>query len=298
MKRSVACFGFSGVVALAFFLYATTAGAKEEQYQAEISAEYTHLEASDDFKMSLTGISGEVFFGPVNTKDHPYAEAAFLERVGSVFLAADLADVKGTSSTGDGMIYEVGVNLARPGFPLAVQIMYGSSEFDYDPPSSASYEVKSYGVRAGNYFTDHLLAGLEYMYSKAEWSSSVFPTMTTKFKDYGLFAQYVQALSQGRHLSFKGNLGQSTSEDDTETEKNTIIGLSADYFFNRALSTGIGIERSSGDAQTDEGMTYTANVRHFFTPRISLQVAYERFLNSNAGFASDWSYRFGAAVRF
>jgi hypothetical protein len=297
MKKSNISFSLYVFVSLVLFFYTAAANAAED-YQAEISALYNHHEASDDFKMDMAGISGEFFFSPVNMKDHPYAEAAFLERVGSVYVASFLSDVKGTGSTGDGITYDIGVNLAQPGFPLAVQLVYMTSDYDYDAPSSASFESNSYGISIGNYVTDNLMAGVEYFSSKSEMSSSVFPTMTWKSKDYGLFARYAGELSEGKHVSLEGSLGQSKSEDDIESEKNTNIALAADYFFNRALSAGIGIERSSGDAQTEEGMTYTANVRYFITSQFSLQAAYDRFLNSNAGVASDWSYTLSAAVRF
>ncbi len=298
MRKSNISFTLYVFIAMMFFFYTIVANAAEDQYQAEISALYNHHEASDDFKMDIAGISGEFFFAPVNTKDHPYAEAAFLERAGSVFVASFLSDIKGAGATGDGITYDIGVNLAQPGFPLAVQLVYMTSDYDYDPPSSATSESNSYGISLGNYVTDNLMAGVEYFSSKSESSGPFFPTMTWKSKDYGLFARYAGELSEGKHVSLEGSLGQSKSEDDFESEKNTNIALAADYFFNRALSAGIGIERSSGDAPTEEGMTYTANVRYFITPRFSLQAAYDRFLNSNAGVASDWSYTLGASVRF
>ncbi len=297
MRKSNISFSLYVFIALVLFFNTTTANAAEDQYQAEISALYNHHESSDDFKMDIAGISGEFFFSPVNTKEHPYAEAAFLERVGSVFVASFLSDIKGTGLTADGITYDIGVNLAQPGFPLAVQLVYMTSDYDYDQPS-ASFESNLYGISLGNYVTDNLMAGVEYSSSKSEWSNSLFPTMTWKSKDYGLFARYAGELSEGKHVSLEGSLGQSKSEDDIESEKNANIGLAADYFFNRALSAGIGIERSSGDSQTEEGMTYTANVRYFITSQFSLQAAYDRFLNSNAGVASDWSYTLGAAVRF
>jgi len=296
MRKSNVSYSLYFFIALVLF-FTTAANAAEDQYQSEISALYSHLEASDDFKMDMAGISGEFFFSPVNTKDHPYAEAAFLERVGSVFVASFLSDLKGTSTTGDGITYDIGVNLAQPGFPLAVQLVYMNSDYDYDPPSSTSFEANSYGIRFGNYFTDKFMAGVEYFSSKSEMSNPVLPSMTWKSKDYGLFARYAGELSEGKHISLEGSLGQSKS-DATESEKNTNIALAADYFFNRALSAGIGIERSSGDAQTEEGMTYKANARYFITSQFSLQAAYDRFLNSNAGVASDWSYTLGASARF
>ncbi len=296
MKKSLISVFYSMVVFLLCF-YAATAGANEEQYQTEISALYGNLEAGDDFKMTTKAINGEVFFAPVNTKGHPYAEAAFLERIGSASLAAFRSDIKATGNKGDGMTYMVGVNIAQPGFPVAVELMYSTSNFDYGPPSDSTFKSKGYGLRVGNYFTDHLLAGVELSTSKTDASASGF-AMTFKSKDYGLFARYAGELSKGKHVSFEGNVLQSTSEDDTDKEKNTSIGLSADYFFNRALSTGIGLEKSSGDSESDEGMTYSANIRYFFTPRYSVQLGYDRFLNSNEGSWSDWSYNLTLAARF
>ncbi len=292
---AVSCL-FTGLLFVAFTAYAKEQNQKE-QYIAEVSAMYNRSEASDDFKGTTTALAAEIFFAPVKTANHPYAEAAFLERIGSGFLMAALQDAKGTTASGDGMAYVAGVNIARPGFPLAIQVLYTTSKLDYDAPSNATYKTNGYGVSVGGYLKDNFLAGIEYMNRKTELSAGFFP-MDFKTTDYALFTKYIAQLAGNRYLNLEGSLGQSAFEDDTETLKNTNVEVSADYYFNRRLSAGIGIEKSSGDDESSEGMSYSANTRFFITPRFSIEAGYDRFLNSNDGFTDEWSYDLTLAGRF
>jgi hypothetical protein len=102
----------------------------------------------------------------------------------------------------------------------------------------------------------------------------------------------------GNWLGFEGALGTRKFDDGTETFTNTEVSLSIDYFFNRGLSAGVAVENSSGKDTSIEGMTYTANVNAYITPRVSVRVEYERFLNSNNDEPSDRSFEVALAARF
>lgn len=284
---SIAVFAALGLCAVA--------ASAEEQYQSEISAVYGRTDYSQDFRVTTIGAMAEVFFAPVNTTGHPYAEAAFLERAGSVIVTASDIGLKASLADGDGRVLRAGVNYAKPDFPLAVQATYGKTKYDYDAPYNYAYEGNDYSIRVGNYFTRTLLAGVNYANSKIDESTTGF---SMKSKDVGIFAHYVNELGQGTALSLDGSLLSSTSDDGSGSLRNTVERVSVDYFFSRGLSAGVGIENSSGKDLDNEGRTYSANVRYFVSPRLSFLAMYDRSLAANAGSDDTKSVVIVAALRF
>jgi hypothetical protein len=279
-------------------VFCAVAAYAEEQYQAEVSANYSRSDYDFDSRAIMYGVSAEVFFEPVKTTEHPYAEAAFLERIGSAFVFVGNFDSKAGSSEGKGPMLEVGVNYAKPGFPLAIQAMYFTSKQDYGAPFNGTVKSNGYALRVGNYFTNTLLAGVEYMYDKADFSFTGFSMASSNIKDYRLFAKYIYELEHGRELSFEENMGTTKSDDGTKTLSNTDVALAVDYFFSRSLSAGAGIGNNSGKDKNSEGRTYSANIRYFFTPRFSARATYDRFLNANPGLSNDKIVGATLAARF
>lgn len=288
------------IVLLTVLVFCSVAAYAEEQYRAEVSANYIRIDERDesyDSRLFLYGVSGELFFAPVKTAEHPYAEAAFLERIGSAFVSVLDQEMKGAME-GDGRSLAANINYTRPGFPLAIKAMYAKLKFDFDGAADTKSKGNFYSLSVGNYFTRTLLAGVEYSYLKGESSSLFSPTFTSKSKDYGIFAKYVHELEHGRGLNFEGSLGTTKSDDGTETLSNTNVALAVDYFFNRSVSAGVGIENNSGDDKDFEGITYLANIRYFITPRLSVKATYDRFENANAGLYDEESFGARLAARF
>jgi Putative general bacterial porin len=296
MKKRIGSFLVFGLMAVLVSGY--TAAYAAEQYQTEISPEYLRSDSDDNFRVIMAGFNAEMFFAPVNTADHPYAEAAFLERIGSVFISAARVDTKDDVLKGDGMFYGAGINVAKPGCPLAVRATYAATKIDYTEPATGNLKISEYGIRAGYYFLPTLLAGVEYDHTKRDFALAGFRGVSDKRADYGFFAKYVHELRGGREMSFEAALGTSSFDDGTETLTNTRESLDLDYFFNRGLSAGVGIENNSGKDKSREGRTYSANVNAFITPMFSVKALYERFLNSNHGEPSDRTIDVLLAARF
>ena len=150
---------------------AVTANA-EDEYQAEITAVYARTDFSRDFKVNEIGAFAEVFFAPVKTADHPYAEAAFLEHIGSVSVMAADVGLKQSTVEGDGRMLNVGVNYASPDFPLAIQATYGKTKYNYDAPYNFAFKGNDFSISLGNYFTHTLLVGIRYANSKIDESTT------------------------------------------------------------------------------------------------------------------------------
>jgi len=268
-------------IALHFVFGVVTANATE-QYQTEVSAFYsrTYFGQESDNWSSQLGMSGEVFFAPVNTEEHPYAEAAFLERIGSTIISAALEEDKAGAFESDGPTLSIGVNLAKPSSPFVVKLMYTWSRTEADYSPGFTDKSNDYDIKAGYYFTKTLLAGFEYSYGSSEVSFALFPSITTRSRDYGLFAKYVLELENFKELSFEATVSENTI-GNTEIVRNTKESINVDYFFNKSLSIGVGFQNSSGTVESTEGQTYSANVRYFISPHFSVQAIYDRFRNSN-----------------
>jgi hypothetical protein len=283
---------------MAILVFGCTTAYAAEHYQAEISPEYLRSDSDDNFRAILAGFNAEMFFSSVDTADHPYAEAAFLERIGSVFTSAGRVDTKDDILKGDGIFYGAGINFTKPDFPLAIRATYSATKIDYTDPATGDLKISAYDVRAGYYFLPTLFGGVEYAHAKRDFALAGFRGVSDKRADYGLFAKYVHELRGGKELSLEGAFGTNKFDDGTETLTNTRESLSADYFFKRSLSAGIGIAYNSGKDRETEGTTYSANVNAFITPMFSIKAFYERFLNSNNDQPSDRSIDVALAARF
>lgn len=288
---------YSSLVMFVVLGFCAVASYAEEQYQAEISVGSNRSDYDQDVRAITDTFSAEIFFAPVKTAERPYAAAAFLERNGSVKLSIGDSGVNSGTGEGSGPRLFAGVNYARPDFPLAIQATYSKSKFEYGAPINMTSNSNAYSISIGNYFTRALLAGIGYANSKSDASRPGMPTLTFKNTDYSLFARYINELEHGTALDLAGSLSSSTSDDGTSKLRNIIEQFSVEYFFNRGLSAGIGIENRSGENLGSEGRTYSADVRYFASPRFSVIAMYGRFLNANAGYTSDKHFGVTMALR-
>ena len=265
-----------------------------EQYQTEVSAVYSRFDTDDDLRVISYGLAAEWYFSPVDTSSHSYAEAAFLERIGSVFATIQKMDTKFGAFEADGPMTQVGVNYTRPDFPLAIQAAVGYAKLDIDT-FGGDVKIKSYLLNAGYFLAKTLLAGIEYSTSKEE--VSIAPT-DLKQTDYGLFGKYVNEIDNHRTLNIEARLAREKVFNGVEDLTNTVGEILVDYYFSRSLSIGAGIENSSGPDDSRDGLTYSARARYFFVPQFSIEVGYEKFKEAHDGYAGEEAFDVVLAARF
>ena len=273
---------------------ASSAAHAVEQYQTEVSAVYSRFDTDDDLRIISSGLAAEWYFSPVNTSDHPYAEAAFLERIGSFFATIQKMDTKFGAFEADGPMTQVGINYTRPHLPYAIGAEVGYAKLDIDSVDG-NVRITSYLVNAGYFFTKTLLAGIEYSTSKEE--VSIAPT-DLKQTDYGLFGKYVHDLGHHRALNIEARLSREKVFNGVENLTNTAEEILVDYYFSRSLSVGAGIENSSGQDDSRDGLTYSARARYFFVPQFSVEAGYEKFEETHDGYAGETSFDVVLAARF
>ncbi len=318
----------SSMVALISFVLCINVAFGEDQYQAQISTIYQWIDSRDsratfislmpeeptDNRTISYGFSGEIFFAPVSTVDHPYAEAAFLEHIGSAFFSWQHMDFRSGIRHGTGPEQQFVLNYARPGFPLAIAISFDKSRLRfYDSGQGETREYKS-GISIGNYLTNSLLVGIEIAYNYAEAINmiNVNPDMfflNSETLGYGVVSKYVRQLNRDRSVSFQSRINQTRSVHSAQPI-NTTESVSLVYYWTRRMSAGIGFENSSSKSLAipggrtysaiPGGRTYSANFEYFFTRRLSLTGAYGRFhlTDNNLGFGDANSFNFTLAARF
>jgi hypothetical protein len=261
-----------------------------DRYQAEASALFETTDDTTD--TTLFGFRGEYYFEPVKLADHPYREAAFLERIGSVFATIANFDVDDPGGgSGDGPLFGLGVNYAKPTQPFVVRAEYSRAKIDLDlGGNTTDNEIL---LQGGYYITDGLLAGVQYNNSELELAGS--PTIENT--GYGLFAKYIGRMMDN-YIGVNGSIGTGKRDQGGPTLDNFNVAIAGDYFFTRAISAGLGLGVSSGDDKANEGTTWSANVDYFFTPRYSVRVLYSMFSNDNSGFDDENSLEARVGARF
>ncbi len=222
----------------------------QESYQTEFSLEYYSSEDDDNYEDKLYGVSAEVHFSQVDTKGHPYAEAAFLERVGSVELVIGKSETELDSiAEGDGPLYGAMLTLMKPDLPIAIQATYLKSKLEFEPPlDGADTEADGYGIEIGHFLSDGLLVSIGYMHSETDLTIPILTVdETIKHDDYELYAKFVKENLGGTAYNVEGTLGISQFDDGRDDGSNNFIVVSGNYYFNRRISLGGELEINIGD---------------------------------------------------
>ncbi len=157
-------FGFLAIFALNSVAYA------EESYRMETSGSYSKYDYSGG-SGSETDVALEYFFKPVKTENHPYAEAAFLERIGSVGFSVSNSDLN-AGSKGSARLYDLFLRYTTPNSPLVVDVELSTQKTDQNSVLNSQNltvikrQSDFYGVALGEYLSEGLLARIGFGYSK------------------------------------------------------------------------------------------------------------------------------------
>ena len=267
----------------------------QDSYQAEVSAKYYSSEDDDNTEYKIYSVNGEVYFSKVDTTGHPLAEAAFLERIGSIEVIAGIEEFKADPNVkADGPLYGVGATFMNPKLPIAFQASFITSKLEFDSPSDGDATKDHYEFGFGYFVTDRLIAGLKYGYSEVE---QPIPG-AKKYNNYELSAKYVRVLADGTAFNIESGLLLRQFDDGTEDGSNAIIKVLCDYYINHKVSIGAGFEFNTGDNKYDEGKTFAIDFKAFVLPRISINAGFAKFLADNDEGADKGSLQVTLSARF
>lgn len=293
-------------------LVGPTTSFAQEQYRTELSAKYQRNDFEREGRTLYTTAGLEYFLAPVHTDNHPYAEAAFLERIGSVGFSGTDGDYNSDGATGDQRSYDLFVNYSTPDFPVVITASWytGTDNYKYNGGYYgylADSDYDYYSLSLGKYLSHGLLVNIAYSLNHAETTNTFWYTplpaasmdiSTFRSKQYSLATKYVRELENGSAFNLEGFLLQESFDASGQKEHNFIVAVAGDYYFTRRVSAGVGIMSQNTASQYSDGKSYSINVKGFITPRFSVQTRYERFLNDNDGRPSDRNYALTLAARF
>lgn len=276
-----------------------TAVYAEESYRFELEPEYQMSEDDDDVETTLYGINGRFYFSPVNIGNHPYGEAAFLERVGNIafFLGQGEVDFGGGLEA-DGPTYGAELVYMQPGSPIFIAADYTRSELSFDGPLDLESEGDGYSLQLGGFATEGLLLSIGYAHAEVDVTSfTIGIDETTEFDHYALIAKFVKELSGSTAFNLEGTAELIRFDDGIEDGSNTEITVAGDYYFTRALSLGAGFETNQGDDETEEGKTFLIRANAFITPKIGVKASFEQFSADGDAGVDDDTFHFAILVR-
>ncbi|MDH3976530.1 MAG: putative porin [Deltaproteobacteria bacterium] len=282
----------------ASFLFFTTAQA-QESFRFEGEALIHASEDDDDIEVKVIGVGGTFYFTDVNTSDHPYAEAAFLERVGSVYAGVGIGTID--SDVGmDGDITSVmaDAEFMQTGSPIFLEASVSRMIIDVDSPPGGDVTWTILGIGGGWFIEDGLRVGVEYIHEEEDRDVPILVERTIEYDTLSVNGKMVKKLGAGRAFNAEATVSYVMYDDEVDDGSNNVLSLSGDYFFNRKMSAGAGLEYNRGDDNSEEGETFAANFTNFFIPRLYITVDVERFEADNRSGSDEDSLDVSLTLRF
>lgn len=253
-----------------------------DSYRTELVLDHSRLSNDGGYEQQLSGASAEIYFEPVNVKNHPLAEAAFLERVGSVFFLGGRGNADSPLLSAETRrMYIAGISYAKAESPFVGAVVYSKGDWDYDTPD-ATWERDAYLLGTGWYVTPTGLVSLAWIHGDSEFGADGWPDRNWEDDTYSVGFKYVGKFASGAAYNVESKLSVEENDMDGEKDSINVVALAGDYYLSRRLSLGGGIELSRGSDESREGNTYTATARWFITPRLSAEVETSWFIVTRA----------------
>ena len=216
-------------------------------YQAEVGAAAAYIDPDNGSSGSAFGVDGTYYFNPVQTRNAPLAEAAFLDRASNVNAQATFAD-RGDL---DNNTYGVGAEVFVPNsdFYLSGNISKNEAERFNILGQKYDFDTTYYSAEVGYLPAPGLLIAAGVKGYDNDNDDGVDPTVRAK---------YVTTLSNGKDI----NLEAGAAFGDLDE-----YNLAADYFIDKTLSVGADYHNNDLTDQNEFGI----NARKFFTEQVSLE---------------------------
>ena len=237
-------------------------------YQAEVGGSYTYTDWDDFDSTNNFGVDGTYYFNPVQTRNAPLAEAAFLNRASNVNAKIDYASNSGVKNSE----YGAGVEYFVPNSDFYLSGRLGRTELEVDN-TPVDRKVTTYGAEVGYLPAPGLLIAAGLKGYDNDYNDGVDPTLRAK---------YVTSLSNGKDINLEAGAGFGDLDE---------YNLAADYFIDKTLS--LGVDYYSKDRDYGDTNEFGINARKFFTPQVSLE--------GRVGFGEDGNNdynKFGLAAKY
>ena len=252
------------VIAAAGFL--TAPFALSATYQSEISAAYADIDVSDDPEEGyFVGLEGTYYFSPVDTKNHPLAEAAFIEKASNLYVGLGNFEFKEAGDRLDIYQRSIGVDFYIPNTMFYLGAGVNEIKSKYTWPAEGNFAGGSDSSKWDS--TWFVKAGIAPVTGLLVWTE--FTEDIDVSDQWNINGKYVIPLSGEQAL----NLEASYEKSDISYAEDTITGA-ADYYLDRNLSIGAGFVNVSYNGDEDSTTDYFVRARNFFTDKISAELTY------------------------
>lgn len=277
------------LLSLAIGLTLAAESSLAQSYRAEADLAYNKL-SLEDSSTEADGwtVSGTYFFSPVNTTNHPLAEAAFLEKSSNLQLSYNRNESESHESFSSWSyarestqeIVSADINFFIPNsiFYVSLGISDQENEFQSRYTAGGETETNSYKGKGDSRWNASL--GITPLAGLLVWSDFY---EDVDLDDYwNLNAKYVMDWS-GNALNLQAHYGDS--------EDGSSLTLATDFYFDRTFSLGVGYTfYNYDDEYYDDGVGFLRG-RKFFSDNFSISAQYIK---------DDYfdEYTIGASLRF
>ena len=222
-------------------LSACAISASANAYQTEVGGSYIFTDFDKASDTHSFGVDGTYYFKPVQTRDAPLNEAAFLDRASNVSAKVDYADNSGVKNS----YFGAGAEVYIPDTDFYVGGHAGRSEVKFK--DTGKNRVTTYGAEVGYLPAPGLLLALGVTgYDVKDGDDGADPTVRAKyvtkvgqydanFEAFGAFGDLDEYKVRGDlYLDKTLSVGADYYNNDL-TERDE-FGISAKKFFNQNVS--------------------------------------------------------------
>ena len=272
-----------------------------DQYQFEVDAQLTDTETDSKVEMDGYSVQGRYYFSPVDDSKGPKAEAAFINRSGSLNIGyQDFEIEQGSFSRGDSHLSSFGGTYIteQSGWIFGAGLSDGVLE---NGPQNS--DVNAYHLSVGKYFGENTRLLLNYSNSEDENEDifsrricSLFTTgpcdisvieqnRTVETDSYSLSLRHLLSLGK-QHLAFSLFYGQDESSTKIKVVENGTLlvrdsaeidvedyGVGIDYY--PASDWRISANYRNSDREGFDRDYYGVSVQWFITPKLAIDLNYQ-----------------------
>ncbi len=258
---------------------------------------------SNTSKADANGLFFSFYLDPVQVKDRPLAEAAFMQRASNIGFATGQVDSESTSRTGEGDYLSVGYTHMAPDSPLWLQVIHTQASNDYKNtpaymPFQYTRDSTENEIGIGMFIAQNTIIAIGYGKTEYEYSPSSYSQNDYTVTSTDLIAKHLMPAGNGAIFNIEGGIGfDDISRSNAADEKNNRIALGGDYYFTNHYSVGVSLERTSGDDNGQKGQEIGLHGQFFLTPKFSVLAKIAKF--SGQGKSDDYDMLvLQAALRF
>ncbi|QNH51374.1 putative porin [Acinetobacter venetianus] len=247
-------------------------------YQTEATGAYEYVDM-DGGKTNSAAISGKYYFNPVQTRNAPLAEAAFLDKASSIGGGYAYSKLQDDEDFGDLQFNIIGVEseifIPDTQFYVSGALHRTNIKATINGLGSESDNGNGYEFEAGFLPVNGLLLAV----GVADFSESINPVKVAK---YGFVtnvsnAAVVSGDNDDTAVSLRAKYVSEVAGFYTNFEGVTYIGdetsyrLAADLYLDQTLSVGVSFADSTAD---DSDSIFNIRAQKFFNPQFALGVGY------------------------